>query len=317
MKKITAVVMTVLMLTALFTMFASAGILELNSDTITPGTPVVDGKIDEVYQSGLNVKFGAPSYAGVDITNVADVYAVYDNDYVYVAAYVTDDFLYQCDEDYLNNDAHPSNNDAFEIRIYTEDHMAPFQGTFTDHHLFYVDAQGRRFSSYQETVDGFTGATTVGEGYYIIEVAIPLTSPLQSGELIAFNFQVDDMNADGEFGATGIASNYMNLVEFTVGGGEIPTPSTPAETPDEPVVTPDEPVETPDEPVVTPDEPVVTPDEPVETPDEPVVTPDEPVETPKDDTPKAPQTFDATLVVLAVLALSVVALVTYKKVASK
>lgn len=315
MKKITAVVLSVMMLTALFTMFASAGILETKSETITPGTPVVDGKIDEVYQGGLNVKFGAPSYAGVDITNVADVYAVYDNDYVYVAAYVTDDFAFQVDEDYLNNDAHPSKNDAFEIRISTEDHMAPFTGSNKDHHLFYVDAQGRRFSSYQETVDGFTGATTVGEGYYIIEVAIPLTSPLQADEIIAFNFQVDDMNADGEFGAAGIAAKFSQLVEFTVGGGEVA--DEPVETPDEPVVTPDEPVVTPDEPVETPDEPVVTPDEPVETPDEPVETPDEPVVTPKDETPKAPQTFDATLVVLAVLALSVVALVAYKKVASR
>lgn len=228
MKKLISLLLATIMLTCTFTVSALESTVSYRSKTVMSATPVIDGIIDEVYRQSFSATISSPSTFGIDIESVANVYALYDNKYVYVAAHITDTTPFTIDKNYLESDPHPYLNDAFEIRIATNGHMAAYNGTFDNHHLFYVDSQGRRFSSYEQQVLGFKGKTTYTKGKeYVVEVAIPLTSPLVEGEDISFNFQVDNMTGDPaapKIGCIGLSPIGKILIPFKVGGkasGEI------------------------------------------------------------------------------------------------
>ncbi len=221
MKKLLCILLTAIMVLGTVTISARESTLSYGSKVVLGGTPSIDGKIDDVYRASFNVNISGPSTFGTGTESEATVYVLHDSKNVYVAAEVVDTTPFKVDSKYLKDDAHPYQNDAVEIRIATNGHMAPYTGSNTDHHLFYVDWQGRRFSSYEQQVKGFRGTTKyeAGKGY-TIEVAIPLTSPLVEGETISLNFQIDNMtvqNGQDAFGCIALIE-AGGLVDFKVGG---------------------------------------------------------------------------------------------------
>ncbi|MBQ7075670.1 MAG: S-layer homology domain-containing protein [Clostridia bacterium] len=221
MKKLLCLILTALILFGTVSVSAVDSTVSYGSEIVLGGTPVIDGKIDDVYRASFNVNITGPSTFGVQSESVAEIFVLHDSKYVYVAAEIVDTTPFKVDSDYLKDDPHPHLNDALEIRIATNGHMAPYTGTFTNHHLFYADWQGRRFSSYEQQVLGVKGKTTYEYGKsYIVEMALPLQSPLVEGEKISFNFQIDNMTIkDGkdQLGCISLRPG-KDLVEFTVGG---------------------------------------------------------------------------------------------------
>ncbi len=220
MKKLLCILLTAIMVLGTVTISARESTLSYGSKVVLGGSPSIDGKIDDVYRASFNVNISGPSTFGTDTESEATVYVLHDSKNVYVAAEVVDTTPFKVDSKYLKDDAHPYQNDAVEIRIATNGHMAPYTGSNTDHHLFYVDWQGRRFSSYEQQVKGFRGTTkyVAGQGY-TVEVAIPLTSPLVEGETISLNFQIDNMTVqDGKdvFGCIALIE-AGGIVDFKVG----------------------------------------------------------------------------------------------------
>ncbi len=347
MKKITALLLVVMMLVSAFSMSAFAAVDMYNEDcativkeTVLKGTPTIDGKLDAIYTQSLTVKLHGPADAyhlqggAEDITATATAYALYDNNYVYIFFDVVDKTLMQADPEYVQDHPHPHLNDAVEFRVGDdlEDHFAPYDGSNDAHHLFYVDAHGDRFTCYEESMGDDIEKmkskviTDTATGKYTAEVAIPLQKAFKEGEMIQFNFQIDDLQDDmGKMAAVGFAPSSTSLVDLYCGGpvdGYVETNEEPkveepkveepkveepkveepkveepkveepkVEEPkvEEPKV--EEPkVEEPkvEEPVEGTEEPVEGTEEPVEGTDEPVV--EEPVETPEEpvETPEEP-----------------------------
>lgn len=198
-------------------------------DTVIKETAVVDGILDNAYRSSMQVKINPPKYAGVDTDVRATVYSLYDDDYVYVFYQVENDTtLLSADDDYIQDHPMPNNNDAVELRIGDdlEAHLPEYTGSNAAHHLFMMDAYGKRFSNYEDSmgdyVDLMKGASKIiSATSYNVEIAIPVVNPFAEGDIIQFNFQIDDcQNADEqETGYIGLGKNYMTLIDFKIGGG--------------------------------------------------------------------------------------------------
>ena len=151
------ILLVVMMLVSAFSISAFAAVEDYNEDcativkeTVLKGTPTIDGKLDAIYTQSMTVKLHGPANAyhlqngATDTTATATVYALYDNNYVYLFFDVTDVTFMQNDPEYVQDHSHPHLNDAVEIRIGDdlEDHFSPYNGKNDAHHLFYVDGQG-------------------------------------------------------------------------------------------------------------------------------------------------------------------------------
>ena len=313
MKKITAILLAAIVLVACFAVVASANKSEsavIVKDTVLKATPKVDAKLDPAYLQSMQVKLNPPKYAGADTDVKATVYALYDDKFVYVFYAVENDTtLMTTDDDYINEHPHPSHNDAIELRIGDdlEEKLPPYDGSNAAHHLFMMDAYGKRYSCYEDAMGDYCElmegkAEIVSDTAYNIEIKVPLADSFAEGDIIQFNFQIDDLQDDMDTtGYIGLGATYFTLVDFTIGGAAdgsaTVTPEEPKEDPkvEEPVVKPEEPKEDPkvEEPVVKPEEPkedpkveepVVKPEEPKEDPkvEEPVVNPEDPAVDPED-----------------------------------
>ena len=297
MKKITAIVLAALILVVCVAVSVSAAQASavIVKDTVLKASATVDGNLDPAYLQSLQVKINPPKYAGAETNVKATVYALYDDKYVYVFYQVENDTtLMSADPDYIADHPHPSLNDAVELRIGDdlEEKLPEYTGSNAAHHLFIMDAYGKRFSCYEDAMEDYIdyqkgAAKIVSDTAYNIEMAIPLVNPFAEGDIIQFNFQVDDLQDDvGTTGYIGLGDTYMNLEDFTIGGlapggtvnenitheGQQPTEQTPVETPTEP----EQPAVEPEEPAVEPEEPAVEPEEPAVEPEEPAVEPEEP-----------------------------------------
>jgi len=240
MKKITSLLVVLMMLVALFTVSAFAIPEDINEDTCTvvkelvlKGTPTIDGKLDKMYTESLTLKLHGPADAYYisagsceDTTATGTVYALVDDNYVYVFYHVVDNTLIQADPEYIEIAAHPHLSDAVEVRVGDdlEDHFAPYDGSNDAHHLFYADAHGVRFSCYEDSMGDDvekmkwkTVRDADGKTYYV-EMAIPLQRPFEEGEIIEFEFQIDDLQDDMD-SMCAVGSGYPhNLVQFKIGG---------------------------------------------------------------------------------------------------
>ena len=90
----------------------------IENDTVLKATPTLDGELDEAYFNSLKVKLGPPVYEGSPSNVKADVYALYDDSYVYVffEVYNEKNILSAADS-YITVNSHPSDNDSVEVRI--------------------------------------------------------------------------------------------------------------------------------------------------------------------------------------------------------
>ena len=196
-------------------------------DTVNYATPTVDGVLDDAYLNSLQVWINSPKYAGVDTNVRARVYALYDNNYVYVFYQVENDTtLLSADDDYIQDHPNPSHNDAVELRIGDdlEEHLPPYTGSNAAHHHFYMDAYGKRFSCYEDAIEDYVGlmngaSKITSDTSYNVEMAIPVANPFHEGDIIQFNFQVDDcQDAEAQkTGYIGLGDNYMQLTDFVIG----------------------------------------------------------------------------------------------------
>ena len=306
MKKITAILLAAIVLVACFAVIASANKSEsavIVKDTVLKATPKVDAKLDPAYLQSLQVKLNPPKYAGADTDVKATVYALYDDKFVYVYYAVENDTtLMTTDDDYINEHPHPSHNDAVELRIGDdlEEKLPLYDGSNDDHHLFMMDAYGKRYSCYEDAMGDYCElmegkAEIVSDTAYNIEIKVPLQDSFAEGDIIQFNFQIDDLQDDMDTtGYIGLGADYMTLVDFTIGGAAdgsaTVVPEEPKEEPkvEEPVVKPEEPKEDPkvEEPVVKPEEPKEDPKVEDPTTEDPTVE-DPTTEEPKVEEPKA------------------------------
>ena len=198
-------------------------------DTVMKGIVEVDGNLDDDYEESLHVRLKPRYHPNDSLTGIcANVYALYDDNYVYVFYQVErDTTLMSANDDYIETALYPSLNDAVELRIGDdlEEHLPEYTGSNAAHHLFMMDAYGKRFSCYEDAMEDYTdlmkGASKItSPTSYNVEMAIPVVNPFSEGDIIQFNFQVDDcQDADEQkTGYIGLGKNYMTLIDFIIGG---------------------------------------------------------------------------------------------------
>ena len=236
MKRFLKAISLVTLALLLCTLCAMAALEDINEDTCTviketvkKGTPTIDGKLDAIYKDSMTLKLHGPATSYYisggsceDTTATGTVYALHDDNYVYVFFHVVDNTLIQADPEYVEISAHPHLTDSVEVRIGDdlEDHFAPYDGSNDAHHLLYADAHGVRYSCYEDSmgddVEKLKHKTKLdpdGKTYYV-EMAIPLQKPFSNGEIIEFEFQINDLQ-DTMDSMCAVGSGYPhNLVQF-------------------------------------------------------------------------------------------------------
>ncbi len=203
------------------------------------GTPIVDGQLDDMYKESLTIvlsgepednAFGSPNAEGFVAS--ATVYALYDSDFVYLCAVVTDDDVVQPDDSYYDT-FNANGFDGIEFRLNfadCTDSSKQFKVTADAHtqvrHTYGEDARG--CFTIQPAICDITrvvAESTLTDDGYIIEVAVGHSyndnnKLLEAGEL-GLNMWLLDLQefAEGSLSPIGGSEYFMYGEDFGSGNG--------------------------------------------------------------------------------------------------
>ncbi|MFU0800586.1 MAG: hypothetical protein ACFWUE_08020 [Xylanivirga thermophila] len=183
---------------------------ELKVSAAIPGKPKIDAIIDPIW-SDANVIETQTVIQGNEDSAKAKVKTMWDEDYLYILAEVTDPLL--------NKDGtQPHEQDSVEFFIDEGNDKATFyQGDDAQYRVNYDNEQSFGENADQER---FETATKIVDGGYIVEAAIPFkTIKGKIGNIIGFDVQVND--ADNTGSRTGVitwndtaGNNYRDTSNF-------------------------------------------------------------------------------------------------------
>ncbi len=183
---------------------------ELKVSAGIPGTPEIDGIIDSIW-SDANVIETQTIIQGNEDSARAKVRTMWDEDYLYVLAEVTDPLL--------NKDGtQPHEQDSVEFFIDEgNDKTTFYQADDAQYRVNYDNEQSFGENADQER---FKTATKIVDDGYIIEAAIPFkTIKGETGKIIGFDVQVNDADETGS--RTGVVTwndttgnNYRDTSNF-------------------------------------------------------------------------------------------------------
>ena len=151
------------------------------------GTPVIDGERDAIWVTKAgNYVVNTPVYAWQGATGT--VRMLWDESYLYVMMEVTDSVL---------NASSPNRYEHDSIEVFLDE-----QNTKEE---YYTEAAGQYRVNYQghitfgtvPTEAGVTAATSLTDKGYIVELAIPFVNDVKEGQILGFDAQINDSNAQG------------------------------------------------------------------------------------------------------------------------
>ncbi len=210
------------------------------NDKVLEGTPILDGVLDEVYSDSLKIELHKNSNAefsngAIRTTATGAVYALYDDDFVYVLVDVIDQTFMSADSEYIELHPLAHLNDSVVIRLGDD-----LEGKFIenqnsgDHHTFYIDAHNNKFSCYENSMgDEFYSAqckvvfdTT---GKYTVEIAIPTKKSFKNGDILELGVLINDLqNSSEKYAGIYLGQTPTTLCDFVCEGEEdtpVPTPT--------------------------------------------------------------------------------------------
>ncbi len=143
------------------------------NDEVLYGTPVIDGKVDEIYKSSLTIVYDPAVVDNCVVGNpfepaTGTFYALYDASYVYLCADVKDDDVVCAADSFVYQNENPFANDVVEFRL-------DFNGGGSMFKIG-VDAFGKRAYTIQPDlcdIKEVEYACTQTEDGYVIEVKAP------------------------------------------------------------------------------------------------------------------------------------------------
>lgn len=228
------------------------------------GTPVLDGKLDDVYTKGKKIDFGTVFHPSASAESDTDgyCYLVWDEKYLYCYAYVADGDVLSAGMDYISKE-HPWANDAIETYIMTT--LNRPNGALTK---FACDAFGVRIYGHQASdseevradlkwATAFTYNGEIIEDYqiknptaqqnasteehpvngYVIEMTLPLYREMgvsnekpQAGDKITFQIQVNDYGGGTPGDANTVVARKNDVDSYWLAAGsETEEPETPVD----------------------------------------------------------------------------------------
>lgn len=176
MKKLLSMIFA---LTLMLTLFAPVTVSAADGEVLV-GTPVIDGKIDDIYKQSLTIVYDGSAEKNAEGANWWDAtgkfYALYDNKYVYLAAEVKDNDVVSASDRYLLRDPNPYGSDVVEFRLDFNHDYATGYNSSESFFKIGADATGKRkYTYFSEVVDIDTVIvkTAITSDGYVIEVAVP------------------------------------------------------------------------------------------------------------------------------------------------
>ncbi|PLV57660.1 endo-1,4-beta-xylanase [Thermotoga sp. SG1] len=169
------------------------GVLKLEGVMVATakyGTPVIDGDIDEIWNTTEEIETKSVAMGSLEKNATAKVRVLWDEENLYVLAVVKDPVLNK-------DNSNPWEQDSVEIFIdennhktgYYENDDAQFRVNYMNEQSFGTGASAARFKT----------AVKLIEGGYIVEAAIKWKTIKPSPDtVIGFNVQVNDANEKGQ-----------------------------------------------------------------------------------------------------------------------
>ncbi len=198
-KRLLALALTVVMFASLC-VFASAEDEATAPAGVMQGTPTIDGVIDDAFLASISFKmlqnaFWDTSYTGAytDFENHnATIYALWNGEYLYIAADVLDDVIVSRGEEYCANTENAWENDCVEVYVKIGDTKTKVQ----------VDAKGLKCAILDSELFDASAtdyAVVENESGWTVEVALKLAEGAFEAESeIAFGIQLNDIRtSDG------------------------------------------------------------------------------------------------------------------------
>ncbi len=188
------------------------------------GTPVLDGKIDDIWADTETIKtdiYTAGSGA------VADVRTVWDENYIYVLAEVTDPKLSKASINTYEQDS---------VEIFFDENNNKTTAYQPDDIQCRVNYDNEKSVTDGFQISAFESATSITSTGYIVEFAIPSTlGGFYTNQVIGFDAQINDDDGSGE--RTSISNwndktglGYTNTSQYGVMklvGGDVQIPDVP------------------------------------------------------------------------------------------
>lgn len=177
---------------------------------VKKGTPVIDGKMDDIYKQSASVEienFGFYITGNTDEDVTANkgttVYYLWDEDYLYICAEVVDNTVTAKEESGVDYTKYET-NDNLELYYWGADGDESNRGNI---HINCLGLGLRLELKYKELGDVIIAAGTVTDNGYITELAVPVTNfELKEGSGFKFSLQYNNyIPAD----KASIASGYQ------------------------------------------------------------------------------------------------------------
>lgn len=149
------------------------------------GTPNIDGKIDEIWNTA-NVINTDVSVQGTDAAK-AKVRTLWDKDYIYALYEVADSNLDKSSVNAYEQDS---------VETFIDENNARASSYDNDDAQYRVNYDNEQSGGGNRITDKFKSATTKTDNGYIVEIAIPLKNEAVANQIIGFDAQVNDA-ADG------------------------------------------------------------------------------------------------------------------------
>ncbi|MBQ8250266.1 MAG: hypothetical protein IJY93_10380 [Clostridia bacterium] len=205
MKKFFSFVLTAIILVSCLAISTAASVSE--NGALRMGTAVIDGVLDDAYTGSLVIKDAGKDASENQLETewngscYADIYVMYDNEYLYLFAHVTDDDLTTRGKRYAtSSEENPTSNDCIEFRLI-------LNGLKNDQFKCSIDGFGYNLFGlphHYEIIDystfNYKVITNQAAGTYDVELAVPCTKGtldlIKCGEL-GLAYQLNDVDNSG------------------------------------------------------------------------------------------------------------------------
>lgn len=160
---------------------ADLGILPALDANAAYGTPTVDGEVDDIWASAEEIKINRQVMAWEGATGTAQV--LWDENNLYVLVHVKDDVLDATSENDYEHDS---------VELFVDLDNAKSASYGADDGQYRINYEGKITFGTVPTEDGVQGFAVKEDGGYRVEMLIPLSSPVEAGQVIGFDAQVND-----------------------------------------------------------------------------------------------------------------------------
>ena len=175
------------------------GVSSLVEGEASYGTPLIDGKEDEIWSSAKEMPINRQVMAWQGATGM--VKALWDENHLYALIHVKDN-------DLNTSSANPYEHDSIEIFVdQNNGKSASYQD---DDGQYRVDCKGKMTFGTVPTKEGVESVAVEESGGYLVEIVIPFTSPMKENTIIGFDAQINDAKNGARIGISKFCDSTDN-----------------------------------------------------------------------------------------------------------